>query len=1397
MRPVALALACMGAAPAFAQLPTWNNFQVRGGAVSVGTPTTGGTQLGIVQGTQRAIVDWQGFSIGPGHAVNIAQPGASSVLLNRVTGNELSTIAGAMNANGRVFLVNPNGVLFGNGASVNVGGLVASTLKMSTSDSAFMSGTERFEFKQDGAAFGTVENRGRIAAQGGGTIALIGAQVSNSGSLVAQGGTAGLVSGDAVTVDFAGDGLTTFRVSSGLYSSVANSGLVQADGGRVVMMAAAGSELAQGVVNTRGVLRADSLASRNGEIVLDSGGSAAGVTISGGLLSAAGHGAGLAGGTVDVKGRTILLQPAAADDPGIIDASGGAGGGRIRLQAAAVGGDPQTGAIAVATGSRISADATLAGKGGDVRVMGERTLRAYGTLTARGGPNGGDGGFVETSGGFAVPAGDDNGGIDVRGARVDASAARGKAGTWLIDPVNITIASTESGGTPIFSGVFEPLSESTASVEDINATLNANTSLRISTGSAGTQAGNVTFAEGVAIQRTNPSSTAVTFQIDANQDITTESNATISSTSGPLNVLFNAGLGGTGNINFVGAMTTNGGSVALNAGVGGTGGIAHTGDFVTGGGNVSLTAGGGGDISWTGNVLTSGGSVTITGASISHTGDVLTSGGAATMAAGVGGPGGITHTGDFVTGGGNVLLTAGAGGSIVRTGDMFTSGGTITMTSGASIVQTGDIDGGEIAMSAANAISLSGDISTNGHSVTMTAGAGGGFGGIDYLGVILTGGGDLTLRATQGDTAACAICLDALVDTRVDGTNNGGTVTLIGTRGSAAPGGFFSEAVVQLTDTEIVTGTGDVTISGIGGLGGSGVEISSSEGDGGIFTTSGNIRITGVGSGFSGSSFAAGPFTTPGHGVEINDMPIQSTDGHITIRGLRLAGPSTGNGVRIAGDAGVVTTLGAGNIELTGESQDLNAGVFIAADPDFADTARVDGNHVVLRAASAGGVDALAIGGTVSAGNVLNLRPGGVDAEGNAGDHVTDPITLGSTADSGFAVSADEFTRLTAGTFVAGSNLHAGNITLFGPMSMASPLTLQNGAGGNILLAGPVNSTSTLGLISAGNITQAAGASIVAPRLLARSTGGEVLLNDPGNNVATGTVGGGAAGRFEYTDANEVTLGAVPVTAFDAASNLPQALPGTAISAHQVLVRTLSGDLSLGTDVTSTGGTDLVAAARFQNLGSYTITGAPWRVWADTWIGETRGGLAGSGPLPNLYHCAYLGLCTVSVPAGANHFIYAQQPSALVVINNTSRPGGVPNPQFTYSITGLILGDTGVGFAGAASSPATPFSLPGFYSINGSFTSAEGYAVTVVPGQLTVGGLVELIKPDVVRENQSTWLYDRNIGPAPICLATGPLGGDRAAQGGDVLAREWSRVRSRPNLTNCIDTERRNGCADF
>ena len=178
-------------------LPT--NGQVTAGSGSI---SQSGNVMNVVQGSDRMAATWNTFNIGSAAKVNFVQPSASSVALNRVTSSDASQIMGQLNANGQVYLINPSGILFGQGAMVNVGGLVASSLNMS--DANFMAGNQRFEA---GGANGAVINQGSIVAADGGYVALLGAQVRNEGSITARLGSVMLGAGEKVTLDFNGDGL--------------------------------------------------------------------------------------------------------------------------------------------------------------------------------------------------------------------------------------------------------------------------------------------------------------------------------------------------------------------------------------------------------------------------------------------------------------------------------------------------------------------------------------------------------------------------------------------------------------------------------------------------------------------------------------------------------------------------------------------------------------------------------------------------------------------------------------------------------------------------------------------------------------------------------------------------------------------------------------------------------------------------------------------------------------------------------------------------------------------------------------------------------------------------------------------------------------------------------------
>ena len=270
---IAVALSLSGAAalaaPGGGQVVTGN-----AGITQSGATTT------ITQASPNLSLNWNSFNIGASETVNFVQPGASSLAVNRIFDTSGSQILGSLNANGQVFLINPNGILFGAGAQVNVGALVASTLDF---DQASLSGNTR-SFSGNGA--GSIVNQGVINAASGGYVALLGNRVSNQGAITAPLGSAVLGAGSAATLTFSGNQLASFEINQGMLNSLAkNGGIIQADGGMVILSAGARNELQASMVNNTGVIRARTVSNQPGNITL-LGGMAAGTVYVDGMLDA-------------------------------------------------------------------------------------------------------------------------------------------------------------------------------------------------------------------------------------------------------------------------------------------------------------------------------------------------------------------------------------------------------------------------------------------------------------------------------------------------------------------------------------------------------------------------------------------------------------------------------------------------------------------------------------------------------------------------------------------------------------------------------------------------------------------------------------------------------------------------------------------------------------------------------------------------------------------------------------------------------------------------------------------------------------------------------------------------------------------------------------------------------
>ena len=689
--------------------------QVVNGAVNITQPNANTLNITNSPG---AIINWQGFSIGAGEVTRFIQQSASSAVLNRVVGPDISAIQGQLLSNGRVFLINPAGIVVGPGGMIDTAGFVGSSLSMSNAD--FLAG--KLKFSGD-ASSGTVINQGWIRTSFGGNVLLAAPSVENSGLIQTPGGELILAAGQKLTVTSLEQGGVQFELQAPT-DSVLNIGKLLADGGAVGVFA--------GSLRHSGEIRANALVrDAGGSIVLQAANdiqiasgsiTSAGGKVGGNITIESGSGLARVSGSVVAAGSegkgggiTITGERVTAADGALLDVSGATGGGQILLGGAYQGANA---AVRNATttfvgNATLRADATQQGDGGRIIVWGNDSTRFYGNLSAQGGAAGGNGGFAEVSG---------KNNLLFEGT-ANLGAPKGMLGSLLLDPLDLYVA-TIGGVDGAGAG-----STKTSTLID-EATDFPSSAVTVSPTTLAGIAGNVTLFASRYMRISND----VTLTT-AGQSLT----ATVSKYTAPALPDPNAlDVNHTPNrLDIAGNITTNNGSITMNAPLIQAVAISK---FATVGGAIALTSGT--------NLSTS--SLTLDAGA-----------GAVTLAVGA-------DTANFmqlsaVTGG---TVTANAPSSI-NLGIVTTGAGALTLSSTSSSISTSNITGtgGTINISAPGSSISTGSITGGGAPVTLAAKTG------VFTGIIDTTGA-VSLATTAGNINATVNNASKLTATAANSFNS-------------------------------------------------------------------------------------------------------------------------------------------------------------------------------------------------------------------------------------------------------------------------------------------------------------------------------------------------------------------------------------------------------------------------------------------------------------------------------------------------------------------------------------------------------------------------------------------------------------------------------------------------
>jgi filamentous hemagglutinin family protein len=1122
----------------------------------------------VVTTSDKAIIEYQQFNIGKGETVQFIQPSKNSCVLNRVIGGNGSEILGQLQGNGRIFLVNPQGIYFGPDAVVNAGSFLATSLSIRDED--FL--TDTFEFFLEKGGAGAIVNEGVIQVEG--FAALFAPTVENRGSVYARVGKVFVGAAEKVTLDLMGDGLIQFRVDGELERAlIENYGRIEAAGGDVLISLKAARRAIQSVMNTGGIEVAAEIEESDGVIRLVAASEivARNVQIEGERVDARGSidvsGADV-GGRVEILGDRVELWGAK------VDASGDRGGGTILI-----GGDYQgkgtcrnASRTSMDEFSEVRADAYTSGAGGKVILWSDDTTLFDGKIYARGGAGGGDGGFVETSG-------KENLGVGL--GYVNTSAPKGKFGDWLMDPASITIATAGANGS---------IANGSAPNCATTGTLNIRTSTLAGAGS------------NVALCAQNGAASTIT----VNNAFTMAAGISISMTAGSGNagtITLNAGITTQGQpISLTGVVVVATGAISLdttNAGGSAAGSGITLSNTVNGAQALTLNGGTGGTVTMTGAVggTTALTSITATGATITQSSTAKTTG-----AISYTGPTAINLGGDLTTAGGIVTMT-----------------GPVVLSSSSSIDST---NGGGVAAGAAiNFTSTINGTVAGSQALTLNSGTAG---AITFSGIVggLTRPGAVLISSVAGTSSvsignnitANSFTITNALPTTLSGTS---TINTSANNGAISFGGTINGTVAGSQALTLNAGSsGAITLTGVLGattrLGA--VLVSSAAGTSTLsiggnitansFTVTNAVPTTLAGTSTINTSANNGAISFGGAINGAQALTLTAGTGSISLGG------AVGGGTRI----GTLTITSAFNVTAAA----ITAGAIVQS----AGT----GTTTLNGAINTNGASGIAL-----TGNVFNVN-NNITTTGGGSLSITHSGTLtfavgvvlsidGTFTDSGggSTVFSGAFNLTTNGT----------NITFSRPLFLTGTTTLSTGAGngniqfsstvdgtqilaltaggGNILFNGGVGQTTPLGAISIASTNNVTAVALNAASFNQAAGTGTTTFN--GTVVLTGGAGFAFIGNnltFNNTltassDGANIQVAGTLVLSSGATFTLAGAFVESGTGTAQITnsISTTSGGIQFGTAVSLAGTTvlntsaavgDIVFSSTLDGPGALTLT---------------------------------------------------------------------------------------------------------------------------------------------------------------------------------------------------------------